>query len=169
MHHVYVAWPVTLVNLESGTPALNVLEDKDRERATVQRKDSAGNAVYLGPDSPWDHYRWLSRYVFGDKKLGAGDTGAKRVKRLRKAFQKAKPGAWVAIDSDIVEAVREILKTGDWDPQWAGQLTDFSDAWKEAQEKEPEVGTVPSWYEVPEAVVAPGPANGRKAEEAPHA
>lgn len=152
MHHVFVPKPVVLCNLETGVPFLRHLEDHEKDRATITRTDPQGNKVYLAEDEPWSLWRFLARYIVANPKLGKGDTGAKRAKRIKRAFKEAAPGTWVEIDSDIVEAVREILKDpGDqsaaWLPNVMSQMTDFMEAFREAVEKAPVEGAPPSWYD----------------------
>lgn len=151
MHHVFVPSPVVLCNLETGVPFLRHLEDHEKERATITKTDAQGNKVYLAEDEPWSLWRFLARYILVNPKLGKGDTGAKRGKRIKRAFKNAAPGTWVEIDSEIVDAVRDVMKdpggdTGGWPPNVVCQLTDFMEAFREATEKPPEGGAAPSWY-----------------------
>lgn len=175
MHHVFIPRSIRLLNLDTGEPMNRVMEKP--EPGLSERKDAHGNTVYVGPDTPWGMWKFLSRFVFGNPKLGKGEQGARRARRLKRLFRTAPPMTYVAVDSEIRDAVLKIFEdpsspgpggssTGDWNSAITCQLTDFMDAWREATEKEPD-GTPPPWYDPdPDAVVAelaiPQSSNGKE-------
>lgn len=153
MHKVRVPPARMLTNPENDQPLMRLLEDHEKERATVQRRDGAGNLAYYAPDEAWTMYRFLARFIFPDPWLGGDDKekdrpikAAKHQRRLKIAFKNAAcpldtaEDQWpeVAIDSDTRDAVLRVVESSDqakhWNMLMFAQLDDFVEAFRDAKE-----------------------------------
>lgn len=130
MHLIVVPPPVTLINLDTDEPMLDLLSDARKAEATSTKRDGQGNEIYYAPDKPWSQWRMLTKFIFGAKQLGKGTTGARHVRRLGK-FKGTRPGDIVEIDSATRDAVLEVIKEGEWNSAITAQLLEHFDAWGE--------------------------------------
>lgn len=123
MRYVTVPDPILLYRLDTGQPMPREIKPD-------------GTAV---PDEPWTLYRFVSRFLISDAKIGPGKKGAKTAKRLRRAFEHAVPGQCVAIDSADYDACVAVMNapTDAWNQTIASQLEPFMSALEDAPEEVP--------------------------------
>jgi hypothetical protein len=164
-HQIFIPFPIRLMNLDTGVPLYKELDEFQKGEATKtvheSRKNEDGEIVgvtrYYQPDEPWTIFRWLTRYIFSNPKLGKGDLGSKRMKRLKKAFKDAKPMTYVPVDSELRDAILKIAEDpgqDQWIPAITGQMADFVETFSQATEGSvAELPVPPAWYVAPENAV----------------
>lgn len=143
VHYVKVPHPVKLSNQATGEPIQDpVFEDLAGDQRAV-KMDERGRQIFK-PLRELDLWGFLARFVIGDAKMGKGEKGAYRGRRLRKAFKKAQPDVVCPIDTEDRDAVLKIMEepSSDWGSAVTCQCTVFIDAFKKASEKEEEAAAL---------------------------
>jgi hypothetical protein len=131
MHYVTVPSPVVLRTIDKKAYREN---DPDDPTKTIEMK-------------PVTMHRYLMAYVVNEvhppenqnsaakAKIGSGYEGDKRIAKLDRLFENAKPGDVVAVEDEDWRKVRAIIEEKVWGlPTFGALLINFSDAWMTASD-----------------------------------
>lgn len=136
MKYVKVPEPIQVLNLVTGTPVAEPIQETGDDETVVVKRDKYGEPV-LKLCKPWSFYEILTRFVFNDKSHGLkGKSLAKFMRRLTKGFKNAKPSEVVVVDDADLEALKKVGDSNEWGTI-NGQLGDFWDSIDEASDEDP--------------------------------